>query len=579
MSGRFLIPVAMPKAFILPIVTSVLLVSPAVAQQGKTIQLNGQPWPGLWLVKDSKVYIQDHWLRDNLGVEFMDSDRPEVQKLRWFSNPLLLAVTYDQPVQNRFLAVNSLAQDWQTEVVGEILRIAVPPAMISNIRRSKSSGQDRLVIDLDRASPWQVKQQNNSIDLVIAAGLNPDLVKSLSNTPGNLIQSLAIETTAQQTILKITTTKPLTPNIQTLDSPARLVIDFQPTYTLPDLTIAWAKGLTQRQQTVTLVEGPKSLDFVVHSLIVNLQEPSISLKPIWTNPDTMTGTASLRAIANTWQAAGAINAGFFNRDRKMPVGAIRSGQRWLAGGVLTRGAVAWNESGQFFMDRLRFNEEIVTAQGNFSLTHLNSGFVQAGLARYTPNWGSTYTPLTNGETIILVNGDRITGQIKSTPDSKITIPENGYILVARKVPDIAARLTTGLQIRGITAVTPEAFNQFPNLIGAGPLLVKDGKKVLDAATERFLPPFDTRGAIRSAIATTNLPGQVILTTIHGTPTGTLPSLSQTAEILQKIGAINALNLDGGSSTTLYLGGKVLNRPTIAPVHNGIGIFINALTAK
>jgi len=48
-----------------------------------------------------------------------------------------------------------------------------------------------------------------------------------------------------------------------------------------------------------------------------------------------------------------------------------------------------------------------------------------------------------------------------------------------------------------------------------------------------------------------------------------------AQILQQLGAINALNLDGGSSTTLYLGGQIIDRPpnSAARIHNGIGIFL------
>jgi exopolysaccharide biosynthesis protein len=46
--------------------------------------------------------------------------------------------------------------------------------------------------------------------------------------------------------------------------------------------------------------------------------------------------------------------------------------------------------------------------------------------------------------------------------------------------------------------------------------------------------------------------------------------------MQTMGCINALNLDGGSSTSLYLGGQLLDRSpnTAARVHNGIGIFIS-----
>jgi len=554
--------------------------------QGKTIQLNGQPWLGQWIKTDSTIYLQDNWLTGALGIELLDSDRPERQKLRWFSSPFFASITYDRPVQRRFLDIKDISKDWRTEVVGEILRINTPTVSINAIRRSKqNTGQslqnlgDRLVIDLDRPTPWQVQKQNNVISLTISAELAPsttkDIIQTLNKDKSNLIKTIEIQTPNKQTIIKIQTTEPLTPEIQTLSDPSRIIVNIKRDYLPPDLTINWAKGLTRKQQTVTLRELDKSLRFNVNSLIVNLKEPSITMKPIWSNPDGMVGTSSLRAIAEQWQAAGAINGGFFNRDRKMPVGAIRENKRWMAGGVLNRGTVAWNGS-NIFMDRLRFNEEIITSQGAIALSHLNSGFVQNGLARYTSNWGATYTPLTENEVILVVVGDRITAQFNSGGAGQISIPDNGYILVARKVPEIVEKLTIGEQVKGVTNVKPQTYNDFPNILGAGPLLLKNGTIVLDAALERFLPPFDTNGATRSAIATTQIAGQVLLTTIQATPEGILPSLKQTADILKKMGAINALNLDGGGSTTLYLGGNILNRAAnnIAPVHNALGIFIN-----
>jgi len=56
---------------------------------------------------------------------------------------------------------------------------------------------------------------------------------------------------------------------------------------------------------------------------------------------------------------------------------------------------------------------------------------------------------------------------------------------------------------------------------------------------------------------------------------TSPNFAELAQILQQMGAVEGLNLDGGSSTSLYLGGSLLDQPpsTAARVHNAIGIFI------
>jgi len=165
----------------------------------------------------------------------------------------------------------------------------------------------------------------------------------------------------------------------------------------------------------------------------------------------------------------------------------------------------------------------------------------------------------------------------------VAIPDNGYVLVARKAPELVAKLPVGEQIKGITNVTPTTFSNYANVLGAGPLLLKNGNMVLDAKLERFLPPFDTKGASRSAIATIKDNGKdkIMLATIQATPEGILPSLPETAEILKKMGAINALNLDGGGSTTMYLGGTILNRAlgSVGAIHNALGIFIDSGNGK
>ena len=50
-----------------------------------------------------------------------------------------------------------------------------------------------------------------------------------------------------------------------------------------------------------------------------------------------------------------------------------------------------------------------------------------------------------------------------------------------------------------------------------------------------------------------------------------------AEALQRLGLRDALNLDGGSSTALVLGGvqTVKGRGVVASVHNGLGLIPRA----
>ena len=580
--------------------------APAVplADSGNVIQLNGQPWSGRWIRKveqgQQSLYVQEDWLTGGLGVQMLDSEKADRQKLRWFSNPILSRVAFDSKGRYRYLDITPFTDQWRTEITGNTLNIYTPDATIQSLRRSKQTDSDRIVIDLNRRTPWRVSHQGNVINLVVSAEVALDMPIGTNTNEGKFVKSISVQPQGKLTQIQIQTNVPINPAIEMLNNPApRLVIDLKRDYVPPSLTVQWMEGLRRIEKIVEVPNQPKTandpkndskaaakntpktIKFAVTALEVDLKQPQLKLRPIWSNPSgSVNGILGLTPVPKMMeqaQAVGGINAGFFNRIRKLPVGAIREGNRWIAGTALVRGAIAWNEKGDTLIDRLNFTEEISTPnQPQIVLTNLNSAYVQRGIARYNPNWGNVYVPLTENELLIVVQGDRVVAQYlgKEVGVGQVPIPKDGYILVAREKPEAAKQLPVGMTVRGRQAFIPDKFMGFPNLIGAGPLLLKNGNLVLDGKLENFQAGFDTQAAPRSAIATTKDKGKVLLVTVQSTPEGVDPNLVQTAEVLKKLGAVDALNLDGGSSSTLFLGGNVLNRPVteIAPVHNAIAIF-------
>jgi exopolysaccharide biosynthesis protein len=66
--------------------------------------------------------------------------------------------------------------------------------------------------------------------------------------------------------------------------------------------------------------------------------------------------------------------------------------------------------------------------------------------------------------------------------------------------------------------------------------------------------------------------EVWLVTLEG-ENGAGPTLEETARLLLQLGVRDALNLDGGSSTGLVMGGslQVKGRGVAGRVHNGVGL--------
>ncbi|NCJ05606.1 phosphodiester glycosidase family protein [Synechococcales cyanobacterium C] len=549
--------------------------------QGTQVQFNGQTYSAPWARwQDSAgrpaIGMSDSSLMQQLGVDLLNSNDYRQQPLRWFTEQPTVAATRFHPSGTlRYLDISPLAQQqgWQVQPVGNVLQISAPAARTQAVRVGRQPWGNRVVVELDQPAPWQTTRLTNSRDgntlreftLTVNAAALPGAVQNTNLAAGNALRTLKVNRAANQTVIEGTFAGNVRPHIWMLPNPNRLVIDLR-----PDLAgsrdIAWAPGLRWREQMI----GVGGRQYPVTWLAVDPRQAR--LQPIWGNPNALVGLQPLTTIATQSQAAAAINGGYFTRDRQTPLGAIRRNGQWISSPILNRGVIAWNQQGQFRVGRLALRETLTTASGQtLSVASSDSGYPQRGIARYTRLWGSTYTPILQNEQIITVESDRVTRQQRAA-STAIPIPSNGYLLVLRDVE--APALTAGTQVQHQASPTPGDFSGFSEILGGGPLLIENGRVVLNAEAESFRPPFGTQVAPRSGIAQLG-DGTILLAASHNRVGGAGPTLREWAEILRSMGAVQALNLDGGSSTTLFLGGQLIDRHpvTAARVQNGIGVFI------
>ena len=572
-------------------------VSPQTIRQGTKISLNNRVLTVAWrqwqLGTSLRIGINDSGLKQALGIELLSNREATRQPVQWFSypqsTPLVLASQLSSSY--RYLDVTDFAKmaNWRLQVKGDTLQISTQPARIGNIRQEPQPWGSRIVIDLDRATPWQFSDRGTEGAIAIEASVEPSLVERFNAPPPKQRQEaedaapvsvgtqgaqalIRVENNQNQTILRVTAPEGKRLQAFSVPNPNRLVIDVRPD-ALVEKEILWAPGIRWRQQYVNLGDSR----FPVVWLEIDPRSAGVNFKPIWSNPGTQVGTAPILQTAQLWQAAGAINAGFFNRNNQLPLGAIRREGRWFAGPILNRGAIAWNDSGQFKFGRLSLQETLLTSMGErLPILFLNSGYVQPGIARYTPEWGTTYTPLADNEVLVVVQNGQVTGQMPGGTAGKASfpIPKDGYLLTLRSNATGAGSLAVGTQVGIEQVTTPADMGSYPHILGAGPLLLQNRQVVLDAKAEQFSNAFIQQSAIRSAIGITST-GTLAIATIHNRVGGLGPNLTETAQLMQQLGAIDALNFDGGSSTGLYLGGQLLDRSpyTAARVHNGFGIFL------
>jgi hypothetical protein len=556
----------------------------APLQEGSQLLINGQAFAGAWaLWSDSRsggqaIGISDSaWMRF-LGGDLADSQTSTQQPVLWYSsNSMPLTTQFSRTGATRYLNIAQAARQWgwQVQPNGSALDIRTPPSAAQALKLGQQPWGRRLVIALDRPTPWRLGSLTNSrtgrtdrqFEMQVDATLAPAILEGFKVAAGVGLKSLKISPGSNRFGISGVTEGSFRPQIWTLDNPPRIVVDIRQTPMKPR-RIAWAPGVEWREDTISLGQS----QFPVTWLAINPKIPGLKIQPLWGVGSALVGINPLSTMAYGNQAAAAINAGYFARDRKTPLGALRRGGTWMSSPILNRGAIGWNSQGQFKVGRLMLQESLVSSQGTaLAIVSSNSGYPQKGMARYTPVWGSSYTPFLKNEQVITVINDQVQ-DLRPGGDTAIPIPSNGYLLVLRSVP-ASPDFVPGARIQYQARPSLPEFEALPNVVGGGPLLVENGRIVENAIAEQFSPNFSIQSADRSGIGQTAA-GTVLLAATHNRIGGAGPTLREWAQIMQQLGSVNALNLDGGSSTSLYLGGQLLDRhpKTAARVQNGIGVF-------
>jgi hypothetical protein len=204
------------------------------------------------------------------------------------------------------------------------------------------------------------------------------------------------------------------------------------------------------------------------------------------------------------------------------------------------------------------------------------------LVLVTPRFGATTPAAPDGLEAIVRDGS----VTELREGGGTPIPADGYVLSGsgdaadflRSHAQPGARPALRLEIREDGAPLTLA----GGVVNGGPALVRDGRFFVRSAEEGFLHPgepgfyysFGIRRNPRT-LAGIRTDGTLLMVTIDGRqPDWSVgASFAESADVMQSLGARQALNLDGGGSTTFTVGGAVVNRPSDAtgerPVSDGL----------
>jgi len=298
--------------------------------------------------------------------------------------------------------------------------------------------------------------------------------------------------------------------------------------------------------------------------------PDIKIKPQLAS-DKLAAKRSIATIAKKENSIVAINGTFFKPQTGVPLGTLMIDGKMYTGPIYDRVAMGifdGKEGVTFDMSRVQLDAKIKNNNTEVKIDNINQPrMLSTYVLAYTKEWGQYAPPSPKDGIQISINSDN---KIINISTSQLEIPENGYVIVG---PKSKLGVINDKKKAVVEMKTIPDWENVTHIISGGPYLIKNGKPYVDIQEQKLLA-IGGRNP-RTAIGYTE-DNTLILVAVDGRENCSIGlTLNELANFMKELGCINAMNLDGGGSTVMYVQGRIVNNP-----QNQGGIALsNALTVS
>lgn len=321
------------------------------------------------------------------------------------------------------------------------------------------------------------------------------------------------------------------------------------------ITVPPAEKVFAKKQTVSVGGKDTTVQYILVPQSSGLKADVVLAQ------NTIGLTESLSNLAKRSSAKAAINGSYFqsydSAKSQDPYGLlIKNGK--LIHAENTGSAIGFTSSGNVKIGIVRGAVSATVGKSNYNISLVNHvpAVDSNTVVLFTSARGRS-TGCSFGTSVVVKNGEIVS--VESKQDT--TIPNNGYVLLFTGEKATAAQsLKKGTKVSYTIGYTnqsgnPVDWSNVETAIGAGPMLLKDGNNVVNPEKEGFtdLTGFDMTTA-RSAVGVTK-DGDILLVG------GVKCTLDQLASVMSQLGAVQAICMDCGSSSGLYISNGSVSAPT------------------
>lgn len=423
--------------------------------------------------------------------------------------------------------------------------------VVQKVRYFAAADKVRVVIDLSAPVQYKASQPQDTAGVLVeldTAANQSGFSKQELNDPA--IAGIRLVNEADGKLrLAVDCRQPVSYKVFTLANPQRLVIDVfrMAEYKLEqDIRpgvhyTSWFKPGAVGPLSIFILDiGPKS---------------GYALQPVLIRGDVL-GTDPLSRLMQRGDVLAAVNASYFEPNGDI-IGLLKINDEIISSSALSRTALGVMMDGKMMIDQTVYHGEAVLTGGQkLPFDGVNEERGTNGLILYNRFYG----PVT-GTNVFGMEYTIIAGAVAAIQQGNSPIPANGCVLSAHGE---TAKKLAGLKVGDSVQVNHtmgKAWDEAQHVLGAGPMLVKQGNVFLTTKTEEFGSDVAGGRAPRTAVGLTK-DGRVLLVVVDGRQEMSKGmTLLELALFMRELGATEAMNLDGGGSSEMIVGGRVVNKPS------------------
>lgn len=437
---------------------------------------------------------------------------------------------------------------------------------INDIRIHNFKSKTRVVLDFSsNIGSYTIKSINNNTTSITIP--NSELLDTIN-------RSIQLSTSHKLNISQIDKDINLNINIAntqlstyTVESPDRLIIDISGI-----INSSQAKNTTKSNNNVIypgveykkyILKGP----VIINVLDIDLNNHEIDLSPVTASNKNLFRKTSVNHMVNSNKALAGINASFFKPPTGLPLGTLIINDEFITGPIYNRVALVIDNNNKAYLDKVKFYGLFTLPDGTIlPFNNINQPRLSLdGYMIYSDKWQAIVPKTLKNEQQIAVIDNLVTQKTTGA----IRVPANGYVITGPN-KDAFKNLKIGDHIE-INISNLSKVSDIKHAIGGGPYLLKNGEVFIDSKNEKFSINGNARDP-RTAVGITK-ENHLLLVTVDGRQNGSIGmSFYQLASFFKSLGAVHAMNFDGGSSTQMSIKGRIANRPTVkggASISTGI----------